>query len=112
MQDETFADIADTVQWKMTTNFRNEYLMITTNELIRSSYQPYAYAYCKSIKTGNTSRAGNCFVGYTEYGDAKLYSVVMGCDSCPWNTAICLQLLRIPKRCLSGALTRSPQNAR
>ena len=81
MQDETFADIADTVQWKMTTNFRNEYLMITTNELIRSSYQPYAYAYCKGIKTGNTSQAGNCFVGYAEYGDAKLYSVVMGCDS-------------------------------
>lgn len=81
MQDETFADIADTVQWKMTTNYRDEYLMVTTNELIRSSYQPYAYAYCKGIKTGSTSQAGNCLVSYAEYGSAKLYSVVLGCDN-------------------------------
>ena len=82
MQDETFADIADTVQWNMSkTNMQEERKVLTTNQLIFSSYQPWAYAYCKGIKTGNTSQAGNCFVGYAEYGDAKLYSVVMGCDS-------------------------------
>lgn len=82
MQDETFADIADTVQWNMSkTNIQEERKVLTTNQLIFSSYQPWAYAYCKGIKTGNTSQAGNCFVGYAEYGDAKLYSVVMGCDS-------------------------------
>lgn len=82
MQDETFADIADTVQWNMSkTNLQEERKIYTTNQLIFSSYQPWAYAYCKGIKTGNTSQAGNCFVSYAEYGDAKLYSVVMGCDS-------------------------------
>ena len=82
MQDETFADIADTVQWNMSkTNMQEERKVLTTNQLIFSSYQPWAYAYCKGIKTGHTSEAGNCFVGYAEYGDAKLYSVVMGCDS-------------------------------
>lgn len=78
MQDETFQDIADTVQWKMNTSLRSEYLILTTNELIRSSYAAYAYPFCKGIKTGHTSQAGNCFVGYAEYGDAKLYSVVLG----------------------------------
>ena len=82
MQDETFANIVDTVQHRMAkTNLQDERIILTTNQLIFSSYQPWAYAYCKGIKTGNTSQAGNCFVGYAEYGDAKLYSVVMGCDS-------------------------------
>ena len=78
MQDETFADIADTVQWKMNTSLRSEHLILTTNYLILSSYAAYAYPFCKGIKTGHTSQAGNCFVGYAEYGDAKLYSVVLG----------------------------------
>ena len=84
MQDETFTNIVDTVRHRMTpTNMHPEEdrIILTTNQLIFSSYQPWAYAYCKGIKTGNTSQAGNCFVGYAEYGDAKLYSVVMGCDS-------------------------------
>lgn len=81
MQDETFADIASTVQWRMSkTNMQEERIIVTTNKLILSSYAEYAYPYCLGIKTGNTSQAGNCFVGYAEYGDAKLYSVVMGCD--------------------------------
>lgn len=81
MQDDTFRNIVDTVQHKMpATALQEERKIYTTNQLIFSSYQPWAYAYCKGIKTGNTSQAGNCFVGYAEYGDAKLYSVVLGCD--------------------------------
>lgn len=81
MQDETFANIANTVQHKMAkTNMHEERKIYTTNMLIFSSYAAYAYPYCQGIKTGHTSEAGNCFVGYAEYGDAKLYSVVMGCD--------------------------------
>ncbi|HJA48622.1 MAG TPA: D-alanyl-D-alanine carboxypeptidase [Candidatus Agathobaculum intestinipullorum] len=81
MQDETFANIVNTVQHKMAkTNMHEERKIYTTNMLIFSSYAAYAYPYCQGIKTGHTSEAGNCFVGYAEYGDAKLYSVVMGCD--------------------------------
>ncbi|WP_164510344.1 D-alanyl-D-alanine carboxypeptidase family protein [Agathobaculum sp. Marseille-P7918] len=79
MQDETFANIADTVQYRMSkTNMHEERIIYTTNMLIFSSYASYSYPYCKGIKTGHTSQAGNCFVGYAEYGDAKLYSVVLG----------------------------------
>ena len=81
MKDETFANIVNTVQHKMAkTNMHEERKIYTTTMLILSSYAPYAYPYCQGIKTGHTSQAGNCFVGYAEYGDAKLYSVVMGCD--------------------------------
>lgn len=81
MQDETFADIVSTVQWRMpATSQQEERIITTTNKLILSSYAEYAYNYCLGIKTGSTSQAGNCFVGYAEYGGAKLYSVVMGCD--------------------------------
>lgn len=81
MKDETFANIVNTVQHMMSkTNMHEERKIYTTNMLIFSSYAPYAYPYCQGIKTGHTSQAGNCFVGYAEYGDAKLYSVVMGCD--------------------------------
>lgn len=81
MQDETFRDIVSTVQHRMAkTNMHEERTILTTNKLILSSYAEYAYNRCLGVKTGNTSQAGNCFVGYAEYGDAKLYSVVMGCD--------------------------------
>ena len=81
MQDETFRDIVSTVQHRMAkTNMHEERIILTTNKLILSSYAEYAYNRCLGVKTGNTSQAGNCFVGYAEYGDAKLYSVVMGCD--------------------------------
>ena len=81
MQDETFADIVSTVQHRMSkTNMQDERIILTTNKLILSSYAAYAYNYCLGIKTGNTSQAGNCFAGYAKYGDAELYSVVMGCD--------------------------------
>ena len=60
------------------TNMHEERIIFTTNQLIFSSFNPWSYPYNKGIKTGHTSQAGNCFVGYAEYGDAKLYSVVLG----------------------------------
>lgn len=81
MQDETFTNIVDTVQYRMAaTNMHpEERIILTTNQLILSSFQPWAYAYCKGIKTGRTSEAGNCFVSCAIKGKAKLYSVVLGC---------------------------------
>lgn len=84
MKDETFTNIIDTVQYRMpATNMHEERIIYTTNMLIFSSFQPYSYSYCKGVKTGHTSEAGNCFVGYAERGEAKLYSVVLGCDDAP-----------------------------
>ena len=82
MKYDTFTNIVDTVQYRMPkTNMHEERIILTTNQLIFSSYNAWAYPYNKGIKTGHTSQAGNCFVGYAEYGDAKLYSVVLGCNS-------------------------------
>lgn len=81
MKDVTFRDIVSTVQHRMAkTNLHKERIILTTNQLIFSSFQPWSYANCLGIKTGHTSQAGNCFVGYAEYGDAKLFSVVLGCS--------------------------------
>ena len=81
MKDVTFRDIVSTVQHRMAkTNLHEERIILTTNQLIFSSFQPWSYANCLGIKTGHTSQAGNCFVGYAEYGDAKLFSVVLGCS--------------------------------
>lgn len=81
MKDVTFRDIVSTVQHRMAkTNLHEERIIFTTNQLIFSSFQPWSYANCLGIKTGHTSQAGNCFVGYAEYGDAKLFSVVLGCS--------------------------------
>lgn len=81
MKDATFRDIVSTVQHRMAkTNLHEERIILTTNQLIFSSFQPWSYANCLGIKTGHTSQAGNCFVGYAEYGDAKLFSVVLGCS--------------------------------
>ena len=81
MTDVTLRDIVSTVQHRMAkTNLHEERIIYTTNQLIFSSFQPWSYANCLGIKTGHTSQAGNCFVGYAEYGDAKLFSVVLGCS--------------------------------
>ena len=81
MKDVTLRDIVSTVQHRMAkTNLHEERIIYTTNQLIFSSFQPWSYANCLGIKTGHTSQAGNCFVGYAEYGDAKLFSVVLGCS--------------------------------
>lgn len=77
MKNDTFTNIIDTVQYRMPkTNMHEERIIFTTNQLIFSSFNPWSYPYNNGIKTGHTSQAGNCFVGYAEYGDAKLYSVV------------------------------------
>ncbi len=84
MKDETFSDIASTVQHRMAaTNIHPERIIYTTNQLIYSSYQPWAYGYCTGIKTGHTSQAGNCLVASAKKGKGVLYSIVMGCKDAP-----------------------------
>ncbi len=84
MKDETFTDIVSTVQHRMAaTNIHPERIIYTTNQLIYSSYQPWAYGNCTGIKTGHTSQAGNCLVASAKKGKGVLYSIVMGCKDAP-----------------------------
>ena len=104
MNDVTFRDIVSTVQHRMAkTNLHEERIIYTTNQLIFSSFQPWSYANCVGIKTGHTSQAGNCFVGYAEYGDAKLFSVVLGCsDSSKEYPSIAASFTDTKKLCQWG----------
>ena len=104
MNDVTFRDIVSTVQHRMAkTNLHEERIIYTTNQLIFSSFQPWSYANCLGIKTGHTSQAGNCFVGYAEYGDAKLFSVVLGCsDSSKEYPSIAASFTDTKKLCQWG----------
>lgn len=80
MQDETFAEIANTaVKTIAATNMHEERQVFTTNMLTFSMYQPWFNVYCKGIKTGRTSEAGNCLVSYFEKGSSRLFAVVLGC---------------------------------
>lgn len=83
MQFEAFQTIVNTAQKKLpATNLQEERIVYTTNELIRSRWASIYYDYCYGIKTGHTTPAGYCFVGYAKNEDAGLsyYSVVLGCD--------------------------------
>lgn len=104
MKDVTFRDIVSTVQHRMAkTNLHEERIIYTTNQLIFSSFQPWSYANCLGIKTGHTSQAGNCFVGYAEYGDAKLFSVVLGCpDSSKEYPSVAASFTDTKKLCQWG----------
>lgn len=89
MQDETFVTIANTAQKTISaTNMHAERKLYTTNQLIFSSYQPWYYAYCKGIKTGHTSQAGNCLVSYAEKGKARLFAIVLGCEDAPDSSSV------------------------
>lgn len=89
MKNETFREISNTAQYRMkATNMHEERIIFTTNQLIFSMYQPWYYQYCKGIKTGHTSQAGNCLVSYAEKGSTNLYAVVLGCADAPNSTSV------------------------
>lgn len=91
MQDETFAEVVNTALKTISkTNMHEERQVFTTNQLIYSSFQPWFYAWCKGVKTGHTSEAGNCLVSYAERGAGKLYSVVLGCADAPDSSTVAL----------------------
>lgn len=87
MKNETFALIANTaVKTLSETNKVAEHpggkplKVMTTNMLIFRRTDPLFYSYAKGIKTGHTSQAGYCFVSTAEKKDARLISVLLGCE--------------------------------
>jgi len=89
MKSTLFREISNTAQYRMKpTNMHEERIIYTTNQLIFSMYQPWYYQFCKGVKTGHTSQAGNCLVAYAEKGSTNLYVVVMGCADAPDSSSV------------------------
>ncbi len=81
MQNETFAEIANTAQKTLqATNLHPARKIYTTNYLTLRKSDPSFYTYCKGIKTGHTSQAGYCLVAVADKNGGRLLSVVLGCE--------------------------------
>ncbi len=89
MQDETFQTIVNTAQYRMpATNIHEERIILTTNQLIFRTTDPWSNVYAKGVKTGHTSQAGNCLVSYAVNNGSRLYSVVLGCADAPDSSSV------------------------
>ncbi|MDR1002054.1 MAG: D-alanyl-D-alanine carboxypeptidase [Oscillospiraceae bacterium] len=63
------------------TNKQGRRLLINTNHLLNINFSTsYYYTYCKGIKTGRTSKAGNCF---TAYATRQGYNYICVCLKAP-----------------------------
>ena len=61
------------------TNKARERSFNSTNFMISNTEtSAYLYSFCTGGKTGSTSQAGNCFVGFAKKGDLYLVSVMLG----------------------------------
>ncbi len=80
MEHPVFASIvSSTAHWIEPTNKNEGRYVYNTNHLMNVNYSStYYYSYCKGIKTGRTSKAGNCFVGYATKNGYNYICVCMG----------------------------------
>lgn len=80
MEYPVFATIvSSTAHWIEATNKNDGRYVYNTNYLMNVNYSStYYYSYCKGIKTGRTSKAGNCFVGYATKNGYNYICVCMG----------------------------------
>ncbi len=56
------------------------YTYYNWNKMLESLDDTYSYDGVKGLKTGTTNEAGECFVGYYEYGGKKYISVILGAN--------------------------------
>lgn len=82
MQDETFRDIAGTYKFTLPKSniYRERSLTSRISEFLDSSSSTY-YPYATGVKTGYTSKAGNCFVGTATKDGVTFLSVILNSDS-------------------------------
>lgn len=80
MEHPVFATIvSQTAHWIEPTNKNEGRYVYNTNYLMNVNYSStYYYSYCKGIKTGRTSKAGNCFAGYATKNGYNYICVCMG----------------------------------
>ena len=109
MKDATFRDIVSTVQHRMAkTNLHEERIILTTNQLIFSSFQPWSYANCLGIKTGHTSQAGNCSSATPNTATQSCSRSCSAARAARRNTRPSPPASPIPRACASGVLRTSP----
>lgn len=82
MQDETFRDIASTYKFELPKSniYRARTLTSRMSELLDPESTTY-YAFATGVKTGYTSKAGNCFVGTATKDGVTFLSVIFNSNS-------------------------------
>lgn len=80
MEFPVFATVVQSTHHQLPASNKNEARYVyNTNHLMNVNYSStYYYSYCKGIKTGRTSKAGNCFVGYATKNGYNYICVCMG----------------------------------
>lgn len=78
MQDPRVSQIASTLSYTLPeNNLRKKTLTLKSKtEFLAGMGSEYSYPYATGLKTGKTSKAGQCFVGTAEKDGVKLISVV------------------------------------
>jgi D-alanyl-D-alanine carboxypeptidase (penicillin-binding protein 5/6) len=80
MTDKTVGDTLSTIVRTTSYTFRTNkqyYALTNRNSLLLSG--TYYNKYCRGIKTGSTSDAGDCLTSYATNGSMTYYCVVLGC---------------------------------
>lgn len=90
MELPVFAEIVQKNSYKMAaTNKNEERYIYNKNYMLNVNYSStYYYSYCKGIKTGHTSKAGNCFVGYATRNGYNYICTCMGAPIISEKTGI------------------------
>lgn len=90
MEHPVFATIvSSTAHWIEQTNKNEGRYVYNTNHLMNVNYSStYYYSYCKGIKTGRTSKAGNCFAGYATKNGYNYICVCMGAPMISEKTGV------------------------
>ena len=78
MQDPRVSEIASSLSYTLPeNNLRNKPLILKSKtEFLAGMDSEYSYTYATELKTGTTSKAGQCFVGAAEKDGVRLISVV------------------------------------
>lgn len=81
MKNEFFSTVVNTAQKTIAqTNKNSQRIIYTTNQLIFRTSDYRYYQYANGIKTGFTSKAGNCLVSQAEYNGERLIALIFDCE--------------------------------
>ena len=79
---DKFMEIADARYFTIPATYHNKERTYYTTNLLLSPYRAagYVYKYARGVKTGFTSKAGNCLISTAEKDGRKLVGVILGAE--------------------------------
>lgn len=82
---DLFMEVADTRYFTIPATYYNKERTYYTTNFLLSPYRAagYVYKYAHGVKTGFTSKAGNCLISTAEKDDRQLLGVILGAEKVP-----------------------------